>query len=107
MTITHAARELEHKIKLQNPSWSPAGPAEMETRNAQNIDIRIKRLDDPGNRHDPQSGVVAGNGYPLNKMRLDGGKLRMVTARRARALKKRGIPVRWSGNLGWYIWRMA
>jgi hypothetical protein len=71
-----------------------------------NLDIQIKRLEDPSNRYDPKPGVVSGNGYPLNKMRLDAGHLRMVTARRARVLKKRGIPVRWSGNLGWYTWRM-
>lgn len=70
-----------------------------------NIEKMLEIMADPGNRFPPQAGIVTGNGYPCQKMRLDVGNLRQVTAKRARTLKKKGVPVRWSGNLGWYTWK--
>lgn len=60
----------------------------------------------PRTRPEQQSGYVGGNGYPCRKQRLNGGFLRQVTAKRKRALERKGQYVWWSMELGWYLWKM-
>jgi hypothetical protein len=104
--LIQVAKRVASNLERQAEHAAEAPAREEEARRQRNIEIQLARASDPSNRHDPQPGIVAGSGYPLNKRRLDGGQLRMVTARRARTLKKRGVAIRWSGNLGWYTWRM-